>query len=650
MPYLPLRIPPGVSRNGTLYQQKGRWYSANLVRWSEGVMQPIGGWTRISGKPALVDAVIADDGGVFTDYTDEANSTAAADVTLFPATPAIDDAFYFGMESSFASFYIDISTANTGGTLVWEYYNGSSWASVSVTDGTSDLTVDGAISFTKPSDWAVTTINSQGPFYFIRCRATAAPTTVVATRLYHTGTMDIQVTNPVRGVFGWRDDSYGVNLLYGTYNKVFHLAASQETDLTPSDLTTGQASASSVSGDYDKGAYDVGLYGSGDEAAAALVEATSWQFDNYGQVPIALCYSDGRILDWDLNVANDFVAVTNAPTSCVGVVVTPERMIVALGAGGDGRYLKWCDQDDRTVWTPASTNTAGDYYLPGQGSLMCGKRLPTETLIMTDTDAFALRYIGGTLIYRLDQVGTNCGVISRLGLTTAEGRAFWMGKRSFFMYEGGFAKALPCPVSDDIFDNLVDSQRSKVSAWANSRFHEVWFAYPGQNSGGECNKVVCYNYMENHWSGPWNLKRTSGMDAGAYSYMWAADPSGHLYNHETGISYLDTDGSTALVPSAASGPFELGKGDQVMTVRRYIPDEATLGDVDVTIYASLYPHETQTGEQNAQGANEDSQSVTIGALSDVRLTGRQIRLGITQDQTEWTFGEPRLEVITRGRR
>lgn len=44
----PLTIPPGVYRNGTNYQSAGRWYDANLVRWFEGTVRPIGGWRKTS--------------------------------------------------------------------------------------------------------------------------------------------------------------------------------------------------------------------------------------------------------------------------------------------------------------------------------------------------------------------------------------------------------------------------------------------------------------------------------------------------------------------------------------------------------------------------------------------------------------------------
>lgn len=46
MPLVPLDIPAGIYRAGTEYQSLGRWYDANLVRWYEGSMRPVGGWRK----------------------------------------------------------------------------------------------------------------------------------------------------------------------------------------------------------------------------------------------------------------------------------------------------------------------------------------------------------------------------------------------------------------------------------------------------------------------------------------------------------------------------------------------------------------------------------------------------------------------------
>lgn len=43
-----LNIPPGVFRNGTQYQTAGQWYDANLVRWTDGLIMPVGGWSKLN--------------------------------------------------------------------------------------------------------------------------------------------------------------------------------------------------------------------------------------------------------------------------------------------------------------------------------------------------------------------------------------------------------------------------------------------------------------------------------------------------------------------------------------------------------------------------------------------------------------------------
>lgn len=46
MPLADLTIKPGIIRNGTAYNSRGSWYDANLVRWHDGALRPIGGWQR----------------------------------------------------------------------------------------------------------------------------------------------------------------------------------------------------------------------------------------------------------------------------------------------------------------------------------------------------------------------------------------------------------------------------------------------------------------------------------------------------------------------------------------------------------------------------------------------------------------------------
>jgi hypothetical protein len=117
-------------------------------------------------------AAIADDGGVFTDETDEADEVTDDDVTLFPAVPvAGTDRYYIGFGTKFSDLKVNVTTAGVGAyTIVWEYWDGDSWETLTVAGAGADFKTGGVqpVTFTAPSDWATTTINSQGPYYFIR--------------------------------------------------------------------------------------------------------------------------------------------------------------------------------------------------------------------------------------------------------------------------------------------------------------------------------------------------------------------------------------------------------------------------------------------------------------------------------------------------
>ena len=116
-----------------------------------------------------------DDGGVFTDETTDFNDDGANDCPLMPATEEIDDAFYYGSSNKFRGLNLNIGTAGVGNTIVWEYWDGSAWSSLTVTDNTVGFTVLGSntVTFIPYADWAKTTINSSEQ-YWIRSRVSVA--------------------------------------------------------------------------------------------------------------------------------------------------------------------------------------------------------------------------------------------------------------------------------------------------------------------------------------------------------------------------------------------------------------------------------------------------------------------------------------------
>ena len=144
-----------------------------------------------------VDLALSNDGGVFTDETTDANDAGADDVTLLPATEATDDAFYVGHRHPFGQIYIDMTQVGVGTGIKFEYYNGSAWAAIpGLTDGTTELTVDGAISFWPPGDWARTTVDGKDA-YWIRlvCDDASYTTQPLGDRVYINGISGVEVHN-----------------------------------------------------------------------------------------------------------------------------------------------------------------------------------------------------------------------------------------------------------------------------------------------------------------------------------------------------------------------------------------------------------------------------------------------------------------------
>jgi hypothetical protein len=117
------------------------------------------------------------DGSFNTDNSTEARLQGGTPFNVF-VTPGANDAMYFGLQRTFSNLKIVLGTLGilSGGTMVWEYYNGSVWATlVGASDGTSQLTANGTLSFAAASQtgWATKAINSITA-YWIRARCTGA--------------------------------------------------------------------------------------------------------------------------------------------------------------------------------------------------------------------------------------------------------------------------------------------------------------------------------------------------------------------------------------------------------------------------------------------------------------------------------------------
>lgn len=488
--YLPIRIPPGVSRNGTEYQTEGRWYDVDLVRWYENVMRPVGGWV-------------------------------------------------------------------------------------------------------KPTEDTI--------------------------------------SGTARGIFTWRDNDNNRWCAIGSDQGLYIWNGGTIYDVTNGSYTTGRTDSIFAYG-YGAGTYGTGTYGTARTSGTAI-DATTWSFDAWGENLIACASHEETIWEWSGDVSTAAAAVSGAP-SAMAVLVTNERILVALGAGGDPRKIQWSDRENNTTWTASATNYAGSWLLASEGLIRTAARVRGEYLILTSTDAHVMRWIGQPFVYGFDKAGGSCGIIGPNAVATFDGRAMWMGERSFFVYQG-YVEPLRCEVADYVFNDINRVQASKVHTRHSAQFGEVWFFYCSSGSD-EIDRYVIYNYREGHWS-IGSLDRTCFSDEGVFQYPLAVDSSGNLYEHENGWS---NNGASRTV-YAESGPVEVGNGDRLIEVTQVLPD------ADLTSEVTL----TMKGRYTPEGSETTFGPYTLSAYTDVRLQARQLKFRIDQStDDDWRIGEFRLDATTGSRR
>ena len=445
---------------------------------------------------------------------------------------------------------------------------------------------------------------------------------------------DTAGANKLRGMLTWSDNSSDRWVSSGSLDKLYVWSASgTQYDITPAGLTSGREDAIAFTG-YGGSVFGAYGYGVARPDISRIQPATSWDLETWGEYLLACNEDDGKVYEWQLATGTPAAVVSNAPTSNDGIVVTEERFLMCLGAGGNPRLVQWSDREDNTTWTPSAANEAGDLELNTAGAIMKGLSVRSGTLILTTRDAHAASYIGPPYVYGIERVGTSCGLAAKQAAVVVDQGAFWMGVNAFYTFQSNAVQELQSDVSDYVFNDINRAQVSKAFAMSNSMFGEVTWFYPSAAST-ENDRYVTFNYVEGTWY-TGNLDRTAGYDRGAFRQpMMASATDRKIYEHEIGFDY------GGLSPFAETGPFMVGSGDQVMSITEMLPDEKTQGDVDVTFKTRFYPN----------GTERDYGPYSMSNPTSLRFTGRQVRMRIDgQRLSDWRIGVNRLDVTPGGRR
>lgn len=341
--------------------------------------------------------------------------------------------------------------------------------------------------------------------------------------------------SPVRRIIAVRDNTDISRIVTGHDDRLLIFDGGVWFDATPAGFTA--AGINGIPDGFGTGAYstDQEYSGPSDQGDPALLRASTWSLDSWGEMVLGLASSDGRLMAWNPQTPTTKAAVVaNAPTGVRAMCVMSEQRFCILVGGTlqQSRRVRWSAREDYTTWNPTPTNNAGFYDLDSDGLLMGVAEVREGVLCFSDSDVWLLNFIGGEFVFGKQRVGTT-SLLSPHAVATFGGRAVWMGKDSFWIYEAGQVRPLPCEVAHRVFNDL-DAINSVLFSHAsdNARFPEVTWWYCSEGSAVP-NRYVTWNYQNNIWT-TGEMPRTAACPAGVSRFPLAVGADGHLYEHENG--------------------------------------------------------------------------------------------------------------------
>ena len=619
MPLQKILFKPGVNRENTRYTTEGGWYECDKIRFRQGNPEKIGGWTRFSAFTYL---------GVCRSLW---NWITLGGANLLGVGTNLK--FYINLGGQ----YYDITPLRGSPTINNNPFVATLGSSViTVTDTahgclTGDfVTFSGAVGLGGNITAGVLNAEHQ--------------VTVVDANTY---TITVSATANATDVSGSPGGGAAVVAAY--------------------QLNTGPEYEVPLVG-WGAGGWGTGGWGTGTSDPIPL---QLWSQFNFGE-DLIFGPRGGGVYYWDASAG---VTVRGVNLTVSGDADTPlfqnhllvsdaSRFVIVFGTNDygastiDPMLIRWSEQENPFVWTPAITNQAGSVRLSHGSEIVTAIQTRQEIVTFTDQALYSLQYLGPPFVWGTQLLGDNISIMGPNAVALASGVVYWMGVDKFYMYDGR-VQTLNCDLRRYVFEDFNQDQAAQVFSGTNEGFNEVWWFYCSAGST-VVDKYVIYNYLEKIWYYG-TLGRTAWLDTGLQPYPIAATYINNIVNHESGVDDSSTATPAPIAANISSSEFDIGDGHNFGFVWRVLPDLTFGGSA-----ASPTPQVTMT----LQGLTNSGSGVTASAGQNVikgstyviteeftgqiytRVRGRQMIFKIDSNQvgTTWQLGAPRIDIRADGRR
>jgi hypothetical protein len=672
---------PGVNSERTPTLLRAGYATSSLIRFRDGLVQKLGGWAKffpfsVAGVPRDLHAWEDLNQALHLAVGTTTQLGVITSGTLKDITPQIlISDFTPNFSTTINSPIVGITDPNISNVTL----NDSVFFNVPVSVG--GLILDGL--------YAITLITGTHSYQITAAKNATATSSVDSIPIFTTtnGNAIVSVAFTAHGVstgntvvFQISTTGNGVTI-QGSY-AVVSVADANHFSITVATQATASSSITMNGGNaelayyialgpppigtgFGLGGFGLGGFGTGvltTSQTGPEITATDWTSDNWGELLLANP-KGGGIYYWDPTGGfQNAQVISTAPPFNNGIFVSMSQQILvaygssvheAIGFQKQPLLVQWTDVSNFFNWTVSAATQAGNFTIPIGSEIRAGIAASNQNLLWTDLDLWAMTYVGPPLVYGFNKIGAGAGAASSHAIQQFRGSFFWMGATNFYSYSSGGVSVVPCPVWDQVFQNLNTSFLQNIRAMPNTPYNEVGWFYPSAASiSGECDSYVKFNVTEA--GAPWDygpagaLPRSAWIDQTVLGMPIGASPQGIIYQHET---TPNADGQP-LVSSFTTGFFYLAEGEDFAFVDQILPDfkwntvtGGASAQIMMTFNVTNYPGDTPVsyGPFTVTQATE---------FISIRFRGRLMSITVQSADlgSWWRLGSCKYRYSTAGRR
>jgi hypothetical protein len=633
-----LQFRPGVNRETTNYGNTGGWYDCNLIRWRSGTAESMGGWTKFTATPAqgtfrsLFPFTKLNGINLYASGTNLKyyiiQGSQLVDITPLRETANLTDPFTTAAATSVTSHLITVADTDHG-CDVGDFVTFDLASIVGTLGGIALADFEG--------EFQVVEVLNANSYTFTL--TTASP-----------------VTSTVATGGGTVTAEYQINVGFAT-------------------AQTGDGWGTST---WDS---SVG-WGQGTSLPVTTEGIRLWSEDSFGEDVLFNARNAGVYYKATSTVSGRGVTLRSTAAAAIQqyvpivasqvLISDNSRHVICFGANPldsdvqDPMLIRWSTGEDKTVWFPDTTNSAGELRLGVGSSILKAIETTTEVLIFTDVSLHSFKYVGPPYTFGEVRIGTNIHLIGPNAVISTGAMTFWMANGVFQMYDG-VVRDMPCSIRQYVFSILNFNQTDKIYAGVDRQYKEVLWHIP-VNGSNECNFYVVCNYEDPSnliwYYGSYNSTgRTTWLDAWHEDVPLAGAPDGYVYMQDLGTRDNSVSPGAKLDAYLTSSVFEIGSGMDFMLVSRIVPDVNFYGSNTATPRITFrFNKRDYPGSGFVTGPDPDITRTASGTLLvpveqytdklDRRFRARSVDFTVATDTdgTLWQLGVPRLYASPDGQR